>query len=148
MRLEHPVAVYNAANNVEAQLICNFLLGAGIEAFAMADVSQVGVWMLGLLPEIHKPQVWVDRDSVAQATEMLQEYERRQSERLHPSPTTGPEIEALCEECGQTSKFPISLQGRVEDCPRCGKTMDVEDVSSSEPWWQEADSAIEPEAEE
>jgi len=57
MPLQNPVAVYNAANNIEAQLICNFLNDAGIEAYLTSDVSQAGTWMFGLLPEIHKPQV-------------------------------------------------------------------------------------------
>ena len=32
--------------------------------------------MFGLLPEIHKPQVWVDRASVAAAEEVLAKYEQ------------------------------------------------------------------------
>ena len=142
MDLKHPVAIYNAANNVEAQLICNFLIDAGIEAFAMADVSQVGVWMLGLLPEIHKPQVWVDRDSVSRALPLVQEYERRQSERRHSSSQgdANGKIEAICEECGRSSEFLRSQHGTVQDCPLCGKMMDVEDSQTAESWWDEAGS--------
>ena len=59
MELRDPVAVYNAATNVEAQLIKVLLTEVGIEAFASEDSSLVGYWMFGILPEIHKPQVWV-----------------------------------------------------------------------------------------
>jgi len=142
MALKHPVVVYNALNNVEAQLVSNFLNDAGVEAFALADVSQVGVWMFGHIPEIHKPQVWVDRDSVEQAAELLQDFERRQAERRHPSSTDGGNdpIEAVCEECGCPSEFLRSQQGTVQDCPHCGKTMDVEDPTMTETWWREAET--------
>jgi hypothetical protein len=48
MALRDPVAVYNAANNLEAQLLSNRLNEAGIEAHVTEDVSIVGVWLLGL----------------------------------------------------------------------------------------------------
>ncbi|HEV3025768.1 MAG TPA: hypothetical protein VGX76_25015, partial [Pirellulales bacterium] len=61
MALQDPVAVYYAATNAEAQVVRSLLVDAGIEAFAVDDVSVGGTWTLGLIPEIHKPQVWVDR---------------------------------------------------------------------------------------
>ena len=64
MALHDPVAVYNAANNVEAHLVRNALLTSGVEAHVTEDVSQVGTWAFGLLPEIHKPQVWVERQDI------------------------------------------------------------------------------------
>jgi hypothetical protein len=51
MALQNPVAVYNASSNVEAQLLRSLLAESGIEAFAIDDVSQVGTWVFGLLPE-------------------------------------------------------------------------------------------------
>lgn len=58
MALQNPVAVYDAANDVEAQLICNLLNESGVEAFATTD-TQVG--------QFPKPQVWVDRGAIDRA---------------------------------------------------------------------------------
>ena len=69
MALQNPAAVYDAANDVEAQLICNLLNETGIEAFATTD-AQVG--------QFPKPQVWVDRSSIDRAKPILQDYEHRQ----------------------------------------------------------------------
>ncbi len=43
MALHDPVAVDNAANNVEAHLLGDMLVKAGAEAFVTEDVAQVGV---------------------------------------------------------------------------------------------------------
>jgi hypothetical protein len=141
MPLQDPVAVYNAADNMEAQLLCNLLNGSGVEAYLTEDVSTVGVWMFGLLSEIHKPQVWVDRSAVERAKPVLEEYERRLLERQDANLTTttdgGATVEALCEKCGQRSVFPIAQQGTIQDCPHCGEYVDVGDTADSEPWWGE-----------
>lgn len=131
MALQEPVAVYNAASNIEAQLVRNILNDAGVEAFVTEDVSQVGVWMFGLLPEIHKPQVWVDRSSLDRAKPVLEDYERRSLERQEADrKKAGPTdavMEAECEECGRRSAFPSAQKGTVQDCPHCGAYMDVEE---------------------
>lgn len=67
MALRDPVAAYTAASNLEAHLICNLLIEAGVPAVAVDDVSQVGTWMFGLVSQFHKPQIWVERDDVARA---------------------------------------------------------------------------------
>ena len=72
MGLRDPVAVYNAANNLEAHLVQQALDAADIEAFVIEDVSQVGAWVGGLMPEIHKPQVWVERADIQRAKPVLE----------------------------------------------------------------------------
>jgi hypothetical protein len=76
MGLRDPVAVYNAANNIEARLVCNLLNEADIEAYLIEDVSPVGG-----LSEIHKPQVWTDRADIERAKPVLEEYEQQQRQR-------------------------------------------------------------------
>lgn len=142
MALNDPVAAYNAANNVEAQLICNLLNDAGIEAYVTEDVSTVGVWMFGLLPEIHKPQVWVERSDLARVKPLLDEYEnqqlqRRQSEEKQRAAGEAT-VEATCEECGRQSIFPAAQDGSVQDCPHCGAYMDVGNISDGGEWWHES----------
>jgi rRNA maturation protein Nop10 len=36
-------------------------------------------------------------------------------------------ILAFCEECGRATKFPDTLREKVEECPHCGKYIDVID---------------------
>lgn len=124
MALRDPVAVYNAATNMEAQFLCNLLCEAGVEAFLTEDISQVGTWVGGLVPELHKPQVWVERDDVERAVPLLEDYERRAAKR-RSSEATGAPIRAVCEECGEASSFPASQRGTAQNCPHCSAFMDV-----------------------
>ncbi len=87
MALRDPVAVYNAADNVDAHLVCNALVQAGVEAFAVDDVSAVGLWWGGGLPEIHKPQVWTERADIERVKPLLDEYERQQVQRQQAEAT-------------------------------------------------------------
>ncbi len=132
MALQDPVAVYNAASNVEAHLVKTMLNEAGVEAFATEDLSLVGYWMFGTLPEIHKPQVWISSADCDRAKPLLQDYERHAAERRLAAEQTrqhlGPEIEVLCEDCNRTSMFPSSQHGTIQDCPLCGAYVDVGDV--------------------
>jgi hypothetical protein len=134
MALRDPVAVYTAASNVELQLLRIALETAGIEAFAIEDVSQVGTWMLGLMPEIHKPQIWVDRADVDRARPVLDEYERQVAERRaghrRDQPSKKSAVAVICEDCGVTSTFAAELSGSIQDCPHCGAYVDVGDDES------------------
>jgi hypothetical protein len=134
--LSDPVAVYNARTNADAHLVCGLLEQNGIEAHVTTDESLAGVWMFGLLPEIHKPQVWIDRSAIDEAKPLLMKYEQRQ--RLQATPAEGSaqregdRIEAVCEDCGKTSFFGGSKHGTVQDCPHCGAFMDVGDDALKE----------------
>jgi DNA-directed RNA polymerase subunit RPC12/RpoP len=144
MALQDPVAVYNATNNVESHMLCNILRDAGIEAFTTDDVSVVGVWMFGLLPEIHKPQVWIDRKDVERAKPLLENYEdqllERQEADRHKLSLDDAAIEVTCEECGRSSLFPAEQRDTVQDCPHCGSYVDVGDVADTEEWWNVPDA--------
>lgn len=129
MALRDPVAVYNAANNVEAHLVRNALETNGVEAHVTEDVSQVGTWMFGLMPEIHKPQVWVERQDIERVKPILDEYEQRAAQ-LRRNGTGGElssqeRIEAVCEECGETNLFPPEQNGSVQQCRHCRGFLDV-----------------------
>jgi hypothetical protein len=139
MPLQDPVAVYNASSNFEAHMICNILKDAEIEAYPTDDVSLVGVCAFGLLPEIHKPQVWIDRSGVDRAKPILQEYDRQLLERHEVNGKRGGAedvpVEAHCEECGRGSLFPVEDNGTVQECPHCGAYVDVGDTPDAEEWW-------------
>lgn len=131
MAIKDPISAYNAENNAEAHLLSNFLEENGIEAHATLDESLAGYWAFGVLPEIHKPQVWVDRSNAAAAASLLAQYEsdlaRRRSSRAAKEASGSP-IDAVCEDCGKTTTFPASKNGTVQDCSHCGAFMDVGDV--------------------
>lgn len=126
--MRKPIAVYNAATNVEAHAVKLLLAEAGIEAFAVDDVSVVGLWAFGTLPEIHKPQVWIDEVDLERARPLLQAYEQGLAERVSASgPGAADPIEVVCEDCGQRTTFPAADRGKVRECPRCRNYVDVED---------------------
>ena len=149
MELREPIVVYNAATNVEAQLIKMLLTEAGLDAFASDDLSTGGLWMFGTLPEIHKPQVWVSSQDQQRAQVILEDYERRVADRNQASrergkPGHASPIEVVCEECHQTSSFPAAMDGTVQDCPRCGAYVDVGDAQDGGPFWLEDDEPEDP----
>jgi Putative prokaryotic signal transducing protein len=133
MPLSDPVAVYNASSNDEAHLVRDALQAAGVEAYVTEDLSVVGGWVGGLIPEIHKPQVWVDRASVDRAGPVLEDYERRAAERANPQPA-GPPIEVVCEECGATNTYPTVQQGTVQQCAACAAYLDVGEEAPFDDW--------------
>jgi hypothetical protein len=147
MALRDPVAVYNAANNLEAHFIRNALLSSGIDAFVTEDVSQVGTWVFGLIPEIHKPQVWVERTDIERAKPILEDYERRCAQRRNADTDAATEegspIEVACEACGRHTTFSASQRGSVQQCPNCGAYVDVGEDELPEGWsgsdWTQAE---------
>jgi hypothetical protein len=133
MALRDPFAAYNAANNLEAHMVCNLLNDAGVEAVVIEDVSQVGVWLGGLISEIHKPQVWIEREDIDRAKPVLDEYERRSADRRKEE-ADAPPVEVVCGECGQGSTFPAAQKGSVQNCPHCHAYVDVGDDVPFEGW--------------
>jgi len=126
MELKDPIVAYNAENNMDALMAQRFLESEGIQAFAAEDTSLVGHWMFGNLPEIHKPQVWVNRSDAARAGQLLAQYERRRIERDAKRVADEPKtIEAHCEDCGKPSTHAGSLKGTVQECSHCGSYIDV-----------------------
>ncbi len=128
MEFRDPVAIFNAANNSEAHVVRLLLEQNGIEASVVEDVSPVGFFWFGLLPQIHNPQVWVDRDSVGRAKPILEEFEQGLDERRAAevqAETQVGTLEVTCEKCGKTTTFPAALQGTVQDCSNCGEYLDV-----------------------
>ncbi|MDB5311636.1 MAG: hypothetical protein JWO38_5838 [Gemmataceae bacterium] len=137
MAFRDPFAAYNAASNVEAHLICGALIEAGVEAMVVEDVSQVGVWLGGLVSEIHKPQVWIERTDIARAKPVLDEYERRAAGRRvadQRDTGAGEPVEVTCEECGKRAVFPAGQKGSVQSCPHCRAYVDVGDEVGFEGW--------------
>jgi Putative prokaryotic signal transducing protein len=133
MSLKDPVAVYTAASNLQAHCLCQMLLVEGIAAAVVEDESRVGAWMFGLLPGIHKPQVWVERSDVERAGSLLAAFE---SAEAADEPDGGPLIAVVCEECRRTTMFAGARRGHVEVCSSCGAYVDVGEEEDDGSWRQ------------
>jgi hypothetical protein len=142
MALQNPAAVYYAKSNTEAQLICHMLHQSGIEAYVMEDYSPAAYWLGATNTTIHNPRVWVDRSNVDSALTILKEHDRLTAERRTPglNEDEGPsEVSAICEECGRESTFSAAQRGSVQDCPACGRYMDVGDDDEEDGSWGDAE---------
>ena len=116
MALRDPVSVFDADTNVEAQLVRTLLVDAGIEAFAIDDVSYVGTCAWGTLSGINKPQVFVERDDAERALDFLDSYEDRIRERQ-----TVPTDDQFCHHCGER------IEPGATACAACGQSLDSSD---------------------
>jgi hypothetical protein len=132
MNLEKPVVAYTADSNYDAHLIVEFLRNKGVTAFAVEDQSLAGVWGLGTLPQIHKPQVWVEEADLDRATVELTSFEHERQEIRHPSNTVLGNVNVTCEDCGKETTFPASLEGTVQVCSHCHAYVDVGDMPDLE----------------
>ena len=140
MALSDPVAIYNAKTNGEAQMLKVMLQELGIAAFAVEDLSPAGMWfMFGTLPEIHKPQVWVNRVDADRARAAIDSYEEQTAASARAereAAEAGEPIEVECDECGHKAVFPAGERGTIQDCPRCGAYVDVGQFDDEGMDWQ------------
>jgi hypothetical protein len=137
MGLRDPIAVYNAADNMEAVFVRDALVAAGIEAYVTEDVSQVGAWVGGFIPELHKPQVWVERADSERARPVLDNYEERAAHLRGDRASAAlaePPVEVVCDRCGGHASFPATQEGSVQQCPHCGAYLDVGDTETTDGW--------------
>lgn len=144
MPLKEPIVAYNATHNVEAELVRNALVAAGIEAHFTEDLMSLGLFAFGPIPEIHRPQVWIERADSEKAGPILAEFERRAAElRGTPTPTaeaSSARVEQECEECGKMLSFPAGQKGSVQECMYCGAYVDVGDADAEEDWGADEES--------
>jgi hypothetical protein len=137
MALKDPVVVYYAKTNTEAAMLCHMLNQAGCEAHLMEDNNFLGFWMGGTLPTLHWPKVWVERANGERAAELLRQFEQtrrdREADRAQPD-WDRTIVTTECEECGERVAFSARVLGSVQNCPYCGKHIDVEEEKPDEYW--------------
>ncbi len=121
MKLESPVSIYNAANNLDAHLICNMLNQAGVEAYAVEDVSTAGLFSLGTLAEIHKPQIWVSQKDADRAKNLIADF-------CLDEPDHRPSLneELFCYHCGEPAAAGATI------CSSCGRRIEASDESDKD----------------
>lgn len=118
------VVIYVAATNLEAHVIADLLQANEIPALAVEDQSLVGMWIGGTLPMIHRPKIWVAQKHVEPASKLIRDYEAQASKRRQPG-SDDSSIDAVCEECGAVSTFPVGLDGTTQQCSKCRAFVDV-----------------------
>lgn len=147
MALTDPFAAYNAANNVEAHLLRNMLVDRGIEAHVTEDNSPAGIFALGVLNEIHRPQVWIERTDRERAKPVLDEFEKSMGHhRDDPTNVIELPVAMTCESCGQEVTFPAEERGTVQECPHCSAYLDVGGEDGE--WEEVVDEEMEKEEDE
>lgn len=124
MELRDPIVAYVAASNVELEVLVAIFEEAGIPVLGNPDNSPVGAWVGGLIPEIHRPKLMVEREDAERAGRLLADYEARNSERRN-RPRTGETVFLVCDRCDSEVTFDASLEGSVQNCPKCGAYIDV-----------------------
>lgn len=114
MKLQDPVLAHIAETNIDAMMVHNALINAGIAAHVVEDVSPVGVYSLGLASQLHKPEVWVERHQLEEAVRLVAQHEEH---RLQDLVATD-----FCYACGET------LSAEVERCPMCGAAIERDET--------------------
>lgn len=126
MALTDPFAAYNAANNVEAQMLQNLLLSRGIEAHVTEDNLSMAIASLGGMAGVHRPQVWIDRSESERAIPVIDEFEKKLGLRRDESENViDVAVEMSCDSCGKQVTFPADQRGTVQECPHCAAYLDV-----------------------
>jgi hypothetical protein len=113
----------------DAVVTATWLTGQGVPARVMDEMTLGGLqgltaWVPGV--SLHGIEVWVeDLDHVSRARELLVDHEAFLGRRAQAAEAAGP-IEAVCEECGESSVYAGNQIGTIQDCPHCGAYVDVE----------------------
>ena len=159
MNLKDPVPAYNGVDTVEVHILQNMLDEAGIDAFIMEDDSPVGFWIGGRMPEIHKPQVWIERVDIDRAKPILDEYERLIAERRAADAdqdTNVQPIKVTCDECHKEAVYPHAQLRLGADMPlmRCLRRCDARQHPRRAarydgrgvvlPWWEASGALTRP----
>lgn len=70
------------------------------------------------------------RAALAEQRELLAEVKASHERRAARTGT----VTAVCEECGKASDWPAADMGTTQDCPYCGRFMDVPDPDAEGDW--------------
>ncbi len=108
----------------EADLVRSMLEAEGIQV-SLADDNLIGTdWLYANAVGGVKLNVAASQAEAAHA--LVQGYLRQQRERrLARQQDKGDAITFACDQCHQTVSFPQAMAGMVEDCPVCGKWVDI-----------------------
>ena len=118
------ICVYRAADLGEADIVAAWLEEQGITVH-VKDRLVIGMLHTPLAYAPRGVEVCVvDPAQADDAKKLLREHaDELELKRL--ADPGGPDIEAMCEECGKASRFPFAQRGSVQTCPHCKQYLDV-----------------------
>ncbi len=129
-----PMCVFVASDAGQAAAVVNWLEQQDVPARMMDTMTMgglegltgwVGVSARGI-------EVWVLRQADAErAKALVAEHHQAITALLEKKASAGP-VFADCEECGHRSVFAGDQRGTVQNCPHCGRYMDVPDGDAPE----------------
>jgi hypothetical protein len=118
------ICVYRTVSVEEADIIVAWLAEEKINSF-VKNRHAIGTGYLALAAAPRGVEVCVfNPDQAERAKALLVEHADESAvKKLHDA--AGPDIEAVCVECGRTSRFPFAQRGSVQTCPHCRQYLDV-----------------------
>lgn len=129
-----PRCVFVANDAAQAAVVVNWLEHEDVPAQVMDTLTHGGLEGLTAWTGVSSRgiEVWViqqvDSD---RARALIAQHQQSLSSLLMKKAATGP-VSARCEECGRISEFPGQQRGTVQDCPHCGRYLDVPDEEVGE----------------
>ena len=121
------ICVYRAANLEEADIVAAWLADHGVTVH-VKDRYAAGTMQTPLIVAPKGIEVCVvDPAHVERAQALVREHLEHRKEKTDEA-ASGRTIEAVCEECGKTSRFPFEQRGTVQSCPHCRQYVDVPEV--------------------
>jgi hypothetical protein len=116
--------VYRASSVEQADIIVAWLAAQDIAA--VVNNRNVAGECVGLAVGPRGIEVSVaDSEEAAKAEVLLKAH--LESIKMRPVDTSEKMISILCTECGRPADFPEELYGTVQNCPSCGRNVDVVD---------------------
>ena len=116
--------VYRAADLGEADIVAAWLADQGVTVHVKNRNSAINVYVSSVAAPRGIEVCVADPAQVHRAKELLRKHAGESAvKKLHDA--AGPEIEAVCEECGKASRFPFAQRGSVQTCPHCRQYVDV-----------------------
>ena len=118
------ICVYRAADLGEADIVAAWLADQGINAHVTNRNPAMNLYVPSAVSPKGIEVCVVDPAQADRAKELLRKHAGESAvKKLHDA--AGPDIEAACEECGKTSRFPFAHRGSVQACPHCRQYVDV-----------------------
>ncbi len=118
------ICVYRAADIGEADIVAAWLSDQGIAAH-VKDQYLGSQLPLTVAPKGIEVCV-VDPQQAERAKALVREHVEQRREKNEAG--QGRSVEAVCEECGKTSRFPFGQRETVQTCPHCRNYLDVPEV--------------------
>lgn len=122
-----PKCVFVGNTVSEATVVANWLEHEGIDTQVMDSLTHGGLdgltaWTGSSARGI---EVWVlNPAEIEAATELIEQHGQFRAALDAENEATEPVL-AYCEECGQSATFPGEQLGSIQDCPHCGRYMDI-----------------------